>query len=157
MSAPLVVKKVAAVPSGPTKIGAPGVHDQADSVIEPRQRTVHALLLGQRDRELEEDDAPTTVLGSGTDGARTPDETLDELRAYDAILLGAVGTPEVPPGVIERGLLLKMRFALDQYVNLRPFNLAERNIEWLRLDGFPSGSTGPQSMGMDANGRVYVA
>ena len=49
------------------------------------------------------------------------DETLDELRGYDAILLGAVGTPEVPPGVIERGLLLKMRFALDLYVNLRPF------------------------------------
>ena len=50
-----------------------------------------------------------------------PDETLDELRGYDAILLGAVGTPEVPPGVLERGLLLKMRFALDLYVNLRPF------------------------------------
>ena len=49
------------------------------------------------------------------------DETLEELRGYDAILLGAVGTPEVPPGVIERGLLLKMRFALDLYVNLRPF------------------------------------
>jgi 3-isopropylmalate dehydrogenase len=49
------------------------------------------------------------------------DETLDELRGYDAILLGAVGTPDVPPGVLERGLLLKMRFALDLYVNLRPF------------------------------------
>ena len=49
------------------------------------------------------------------------DETLEELRGFDAILLGAVGTPEVPPGVIERGLLLKMRFALDLYVNLRPF------------------------------------
>src|SRR4029077_13724519 len=41
-----------------------------------------------------------------------PDPVLDELRGYDAILLGAVGTPEVPPGVPERGLLLKMRFAL---------------------------------------------
>jgi 3-isopropylmalate dehydrogenase len=50
-----------------------------------------------------------------------PDPVLDELRGYDAILLGAVGTPEVPPGVLERGLLLKMRFALDLYVNLRPF------------------------------------
>jgi len=50
-----------------------------------------------------------------------PDDTLEELRGYDAILLGAVGTPEVPPGVLERGLLLKMRFALDLYVNLRPF------------------------------------
>ncbi len=55
------------------------------------------------------------------DGTVLPDETLDELRAYDAILLGAVGTPEVPPGVIERGLLLKARFALDLYINLRPF------------------------------------
>ena len=47
------------------------------------------------------------------DGVVLPDETLAELRAYDAILLGAVGTPEVPPGVIERGLLLKARFELD--------------------------------------------
>jgi 3-isopropylmalate dehydrogenase len=54
-------------------------------------------------------------------GEVLPDETLEELRGLDAILLGAVGTPEVPPGLIERGLLLKMRFALDLYVNLRPF------------------------------------
>jgi len=54
-------------------------------------------------------------------GEVLPDETLDELRGYDAILLGAVGTPDVPPGVLERGLLLKMRFSLDLYVNLRPF------------------------------------
>ena len=45
---------------------------------------------------------------------------------FDAILLGAVGTPEVPPGVIERGLLLKMRFALDLYINQRPFVGARR-------------------------------
>jgi 3-isopropylmalate dehydrogenase len=55
------------------------------------------------------------------DGVVFPDETLAELRDYEAILLGAVGTPAVPPGVIERGLLLKMRFELDQYINLRPF------------------------------------
>jgi 3-isopropylmalate dehydrogenase len=55
------------------------------------------------------------------DGQVFPDETLEELRGLDAILLGAVGTPEVPPGVIERGLLLRMRFELDLYVNLRPF------------------------------------
>jgi 3-isopropylmalate dehydrogenase len=54
-------------------------------------------------------------------GEVLPDAVLDELRGYDAILLGAVGTPDVPPGVLERGLLLKMRFALDLYVNLRPF------------------------------------
>lgn len=51
------------------------------------------------------------------------DETLAELRAFDAIYLGAVGTPDVPPGVIERGLLLKLRFAFDQYVNERPVKL----------------------------------
>lgn len=55
------------------------------------------------------------------DGEILSDETLEELRNFDAILLGAVGTPEVAPGVIERGLLLKMRFELDQYINLRPF------------------------------------
>jgi len=54
-------------------------------------------------------------------GEVLPDAVLEELRGFDAILLGAVGTPEVPPGVLERGLLLKMRFALDLYVNLRPF------------------------------------
>ena len=55
------------------------------------------------------------------DGVILPDHVLTDLRNYDAILLGAVGTPEVPPGVIERGLLLKMRFELDLYVNQRPF------------------------------------
>ncbi len=55
------------------------------------------------------------------DGEILSDTTLDELRGYDAILLGAVGTPEVPPGVIERGLLLKKRFELDLYINQRPF------------------------------------
>lgn len=54
-------------------------------------------------------------------GEVLPDAVLDELRGYDAILLGAVGTPEVPPGVLERGLLLRLRFELDLYVNLRPF------------------------------------
>ena len=51
------------------------------------------------------------------------DSTLDELREHDAIVLGAVGTPDVPPGVLEKGLLLRLRFALDQYVNLRPVKL----------------------------------
>lgn len=55
------------------------------------------------------------------DGEILSDATLAELRRHDAILLGAVGTPDVPPGVIERGLLLKMRFELDLYINQRPF------------------------------------
>ncbi|MDG2262640.1 MAG: 3-isopropylmalate dehydrogenase, partial [Actinomycetota bacterium] len=57
------------------------------------------------------------------DGTVLPDEILEELRGFHAILLGAVGNPEVPPGIIERGLLLKARFALDTYINLRPFEL----------------------------------
>jgi len=55
------------------------------------------------------------------DGEILSDQTLDELREFDSILLGAVGTPDVAPGVIERGLLLKMRFDLDLFVNQRPF------------------------------------
>ena len=55
------------------------------------------------------------------DGEILSDATLDELRPFDCILLGAVGHPDVKPGVIERGLLLKMRFDLDLYINQRPF------------------------------------
>jgi len=54
-------------------------------------------------------------------GEVLPEEILADLRSCDAILLGAVGSPEVPPGVLERGLLLRLRFELDLYVNLRPF------------------------------------
>ena len=56
-------------------------------------------------------------------GEILPDTVLEELRKADAILLGAVGSPEVPPGVLERGLLLRLRAELDLYVNLRPSKL----------------------------------
>jgi 3-isopropylmalate dehydrogenase len=56
-------------------------------------------------------------------GEVLPQSVEDELAGHDAILLGAVGTPEVPPGVLERGLLLKLRFDFDLYVNLRPVKL----------------------------------
>ena len=50
----------------------------------------------------------------------TPDE-IEDLRAnYDCVLMGAIGDPRCPPGVIEKGILLKLRFELDQYINLRP-------------------------------------
>ena len=55
------------------------------------------------------------------DGVILTDEILDEWRGLDALYLGAVGAPDVPPGVIERGLLLRMRFVLDLYINYRPF------------------------------------
>ncbi len=63
------------------------------------------------------------------DGTVLPDEVLEEWRGLDALLLGAVGTPGVPPGVIERGLLLKMRFELDLYINQRPFTFPEADID----------------------------
>jgi 3-isopropylmalate dehydrogenase len=66
------------------------------------------------------------------DGTVLPDETLEDLRGYDAILLGAVGPPvgdtAIPPGTLERGLLLRLRFSLDLYVNLRPFTAVPGSI-----------------------------
>ena len=56
-------------------------------------------------------------------GEVLPDSVLAELAQHDAILLGAVGDPGVPSGVLERGLLLRLRFEFDQYVNLRPVRL----------------------------------
>jgi len=56
-------------------------------------------------------------------GEVMPDGLVDELRTHDAILLGAIGDPSVPSGVLERGLLLRMRFELDHHVNLRPSKL----------------------------------
>jgi len=58
-------------------------------------------------------------------GEVLPPSVIDELRGYDAILLGAIGDPSVPSGVLERGLLLKIRFELDHHVNLRPGRLYE--------------------------------
>jgi 3-isopropylmalate dehydrogenase len=67
-------------------------------------------------------------------GETLPDSVLEEIRGHDAILLGAVGDPGVPSGVLERGLLLKLRFAFDQYVNLRPVRLYPGVLSPLVLD-----------------------
>src|ERR1700712_5509627 len=56
-------------------------------------------------------------------GELLPESVLTELRDHDAILLGAVGDPSVPSGILERGLLLRLRFELDHHVNLRPARL----------------------------------
>jgi 3-isopropylmalate dehydrogenase len=56
-------------------------------------------------------------------GEVLPESVLDELRAHDAILLGAIGDPSVPSGLLERGLLLRIRFELDHHINLRPGKL----------------------------------
>ena len=56
-------------------------------------------------------------------GEILPDSVLEELKTVDAIFLGAIGHPDVKPGILEKGLLLALRFALDQYINLRPVKL----------------------------------
>jgi 3-isopropylmalate dehydrogenase len=85
----------------------------------------------------------TTIQPTGYDlGARRwhatgetlPDSVLDELRRHDAILLGAIGDPGVPSGILERGLLLRLRFELDHHVNLRPVRLhpgARSPLAWV--------------------------
>lgn len=67
-------------------------------------------------------------LAAGGDPARQSipvirDEEIDQLRKFDAIYLGAVGHPRIAPGILEKGLLLRLRFELDQYINLRPVRL----------------------------------
>jgi 3-isopropylmalate dehydrogenase len=64
-------------------------------------------------------------------GELLPESVVEELRSYDAILLGAIGDPSVPPGVLERGVLLPLRFVMDHHVNLRPVKL------------YPGVTTGP--------------
>jgi len=56
-------------------------------------------------------------------GEVLPETAVDELRRFDAIYLGAIGHPDVKPGILEKGILLKLRFELDQYINLRPVRL----------------------------------
>ena len=56
-------------------------------------------------------------------GEVLPDSAVDEFRSFDAIYLGAIGHPEVKPGILEKGILLRLRFELDQYINLRPVKL----------------------------------
>ena len=72
-------------------------------------------------------------------GELLPESVLTELRDHDAILLGAVGDPSVPSGILERGLLLRLRFELDHHVNLRPARL---------FDGVRSPLAGPGAIDM---------
>ena len=87
------------------------------------------------------DDVETTDFDLGArrylrNGERLTDADLDALKAHDAILLGAIGDPErVPAGVLERGLLLPLRFKLDHYVNLRPSRLYPSSVSPLANPG----------------------
>ena len=56
-------------------------------------------------------------------GETLPESAVSELKKFDAIYLGAIGHPDVKPGILEKGILLALRFALDQYINLRPVKL----------------------------------
>ena len=68
-------------------------------------------------------------------GELLPDSVLDEIRGHDAILFGAIGDPSVPSGLLERGILLRLRFELDQFVNLRPCRLFPGVVSPLRDPG----------------------
>ncbi len=70
-------------------------------------------------------------------GVILTDEEVNSLKNYNAILLGAIGHPEVKPGILEKGILLKLRFELDQYINLRPVKLYE-NVETPLKDKGPN-------------------
>lgn len=70
-------------------------------------------------------------------GEILPEGLIDELRKFDAIYLGAIGHPDVKPGILEKGILLKLRFELDQYINLRPVKLYP-NVETPLRDKGPA-------------------
>jgi len=61
-------------------------------------------------------------------GEVLPDSVLAELRKFPAILLGAIGHPDVKPGILEKGILLRTRFELEQYINLRPVKLYDERF-----------------------------
>ena len=65
-------------------------------------------------------------------GEILPDEVLDKLKECSAIYLGAIGHPDVKPGILEQGILLRIRFALDQYINLRPVRLYDEKLSPLK-------------------------
>ena len=90
--------------------------------------TVEALKVLKAISELEKFSFETTDFDFGGErylrtGDILPDGAVDDLRQHDAIFLGAVGHPDVAPGILEKGLLLELRFQLDQYINLRPVKL----------------------------------
>ena len=87
-------------------------------VIEQAAQVLDAVLPG-----VQRTDFDLGALAWHRTGEALPDSVLAELRQHDAILLGAVGDPSVPSGVLERGLLLRLRFELDHFVNLRPARL----------------------------------
>ena len=108
------------------KIGVIGGDGIGPEVVAEALKVVHAVGVDL--------DTVDYDLGAGRylrTGEVLPDALLDELRGLDAILLGAVGSPEVAPGILERGLLLRLRFELDLYVNLRPFRSVDGDRDFV--------------------------
>ncbi|HVN50494.1 MAG TPA: 3-isopropylmalate dehydrogenase [Acidimicrobiales bacterium] len=103
-------------PAGPHRVGVVGGDGIGPEVVAEALKVVRAAGV-----ELDTVDYDLGGARYLRDGTVLTDEIVDEWRGLDALLVGAVGTPDVPPGVIERGLLLKMRFDLDLYINQRPF------------------------------------
>lgn len=101
-----------------TKLAVVGGDGIGPEVVAQGLRVLHALLPG-----VEATDYDLGARLYHRTGETLPASVLEELRGHDAILLGAIGDPTVPPGVLERGLLLALRFALDHHVNLRPVRL----------------------------------
>lgn len=90
--------------------------------------TAEALKVLAAVSKLEKFTYETTALDWGGErylktGETLPKDGVETLRKFDAVYLGAIGHPEVKPGILERGLLLELRFQLDQYINLRPVKL----------------------------------
>ena len=90
--------------------------------------TVEAMKVVRAAAETFGFDYETTPFDFGGDrflktGEVLPDSAIGEFRDFDAIYLGAIGHPDVAPGILEKGILLKIRFDLDQYINLRPIKL----------------------------------
>ncbi|GAA4425740.1 3-isopropylmalate dehydrogenase [Bremerella cremea] len=90
--------------------------------------TAEALKVMDAVAKLEGFTIEKTDFGFGGDhylktGEILPEGAVDELKKFDAIFLGAIGHPDVAPGILEKGLLLQLRFQLDQYINLRPVKL----------------------------------
>ena len=98
---------------------------------------VTSVALAALEKALGDTPLTTTTYALGSDryletGEALTQQDLDQLAGHDAILLGAIGDPRVPSGVLERGLLLKLRFAFDHHINLRPSSLFEGVVSPLR-------------------------
>ncbi|MBI4399941.1 3-isopropylmalate dehydrogenase [Candidatus Micrarchaeota archaeon] len=102
------------------KIGAIGGDGIGPEVLNEGKKVVEAVSKGFG---IDWVDYPYSGAHYLKTGEILPDHAIEEMRKLDAIYLGAIGHPELKPGIIEQGLLLKLRFALDQYINLRPVKL----------------------------------